>query len=151
MSRRHGRPSRIDDGGAWLRADVDRGEQMTPTELNRFFYILSGVLAGLSVLAVVLTIFRRSLEKRVSVLVAQNSNSLVGKRALVVSAIRPTRLGSIRPLGTQDEEAERAAARRGGDERFDVVYPAIADELISKGRVVRVTGGDATRYTVRSL
>ncbi len=125
---------------------------MTTSEVSNLFYIMSAVLAGLSLLAVLLTGFRRSLERRVSVLVAQNSNSLVGKRALVVSAIRPSRLGSIRPLGTQDEEAERAAARRRKDgERFDVVYPAVADEIISKGRVVRVTGGDATRYTVRSL
>ncbi len=125
---------------------------MTTSEVSNLFYIMSAVLAGLSLLAVLLTGFRRSLERRVSVLVAQNSNSLVGKRALVVSTIRPSRLGSIRPLGTQDEEAERAAARRRKDgERFDVVYPAVADEIISKGRVVRVTGGDATRYTVRSL
>ncbi|HHW93217.1 MAG TPA: hypothetical protein GX734_01810 [Clostridiaceae bacterium] len=124
---------------------------MTPAEVTRFLYILGGALVGLALLAVVLTVVRRSLEKRVRVLVAQNRNSLVGKRALVVSVIRPLRLGSIRPLGTPSEEADRALARRKKNQLHDVVYPATSDELISKGRVVRVTGGDANRYIVRSL
>lgn len=124
---------------------------MTPSDVSRYFYVLSGVLGGLAFFAVILTYVRRKLEKRVLELVAQNSDSLVGKRALVVSAIRPSRLGSIRPLGTQDEEADRASARKKGNLKHDIVYSAVSDELISKGRVVRVTGGDASRYIVRSL
>ncbi len=124
---------------------------MTPSEVMRFLYVLGGVLTALAVGAVALTVVRRALEKRVRELVAQNSDSLVGKRALVVSSIRPSRMGNIRPLGTQDEEADRATARRVDNPAVDRIFPAVSDELISKGRVVRVTGGDEKRYIVRAL
>lgn len=124
---------------------------MTPSEISRFIYLLGGILMGLALIVIVLIVIRRKLEKRVLELVAQNSDSLVGKRALVVSAIRPSKMGNIRPLGTQDEETDRAADPHKDEYILDIVYPAISDEIISKGRVVRVTGGDSNRYIVRAL
>ncbi|HNZ62838.1 MAG TPA: hypothetical protein PKH23_00700, partial [Bacillota bacterium] len=76
--------------------------------------------------------------------------SLVGKRALVMSVIRPSRTGSIRPLGTAEEEADRASRKSSYMDEL-AVYPAVSDQQISKGRVVRVTGGTARRYIVKPL
>jgi hypothetical protein len=124
---------------------------MTPSEISRLIYLLGGILLGLALIVAVLTVIRRRLEKRVRELVAQNRDSLVGKRALVVSAIRPSKMGNIRPLGTPVEETDRAADPQKDECIHDIVYPAISDEIISKGCVVRVTGGDSNRYIVRAL
>lgn len=123
---------------------------MTPSEISRLLYIFFSILAALAALAIILTVIRRVLEKKVRSSMAKNSDSLVGKRALVMSVIRPSRTGSIRPLGTAEEEADRASSKIDADDSL-VVYPAVSDQLISKGRVVRVTGGDANRYIVRPL
>lgn len=113
---------------------------MSSAELGRILIILLRALAVLAVLAAAAALARHLLEKRVRSSMQQHIGSLVGKRALVVSDLRAGRPGLIRPLDLPDRQ-----------EAPSVTYTATANQLISRGRVVRVTGGDADGYLVQPL
>ncbi len=122
---------------------------MTATEATRILTLLFESLGALGLLALLLYLLRIFLEKRARASIKRHSGSLVGKRAMVVNDLRPGLTGSIRLLGTPDEESERAI-RKDAQEDYES-FPALAEELISRGRVVRVTGGDPDGYLVRPL
>lgn len=122
---------------------------MTATEATRILTLLFESLGALGFLALLLYLLRIFLEKRARASIKRHSGSLVGKRAMVLNDLRPGLRGSIRLLGTPDEESERAI-RKDTQEDYES-FPALAEELISRGRVVRVTGGDEDGYLVRPL
>ncbi len=122
---------------------------MTATEATRILTLLFESLGALGLLALLLYLLRIFLEKRARASIKRHSGSLVGKRAMVLNDLRPGLRGSIRLLGTPDEESERAI-RKDAQEDYES-FPALAEELISRGRVVRVTGGDEDGYLVRPL
>ncbi len=123
---------------------------MTPVEAGKLLTSLFYLIASLGVLALGVALTRVYLEKRVRASMQSHVDSLVGKRAIVVSDLRAGRPGEIRPLGSTDEEADRASKADGAGPGL-ATYPAVSDQLISRGRVVRVTGGDDSGYLVRPL
>ena len=123
---------------------------MTAAEAGKYLLYLFEILVGLSVLALGLSIARRFLEKKVRRSMERHMDSLVGKRAMVISDLRAGQVGAIRPLGSPEEEKDRAAKKEEARDKLES-FPAVADELISRGRVVRGTGGDAYGYLVRPL
>ncbi|NLA81618.1 MAG: hypothetical protein GX849_02075 [Clostridiaceae bacterium] len=123
---------------------------MSTAEAGKLLTIVFQVLSILALLALSLFLVRYFLEKRVRASMVRHGDSLVGTRAMVITDLRPGRQGAIRPLGSSEEEAERAARKE--DDPGDLeTFPAVADQLISRGRVVRVTGGDEEGYWVRPL
>ncbi len=123
---------------------------MTPLEAGKLMTTLFYLIASLMALAAGVALTRRYLEKKVEASMQAHVGSLVGKRAMVVSDLRAGRPGEIRPLGSTEEEVERASKTDTNDPG-PASYPAVADQLISRGRVVRVTGGDDSGYLVRPL
>ncbi|NLA71487.1 MAG: hypothetical protein GX850_03525 [Clostridiaceae bacterium] len=123
---------------------------MTPAEIGKLLIILFQVLALIALIAFVVHVIRSLLEKRVRASMKRNSDSLVGKRAMVMTDLRPKQAGSIRPIGSSEDEAKRATQKEDSVAPFKT-YPAFAEQLISRGRVVRVTGGDPDGYLVRPL
>ncbi|NLZ66746.1 MAG: hypothetical protein GX910_03745 [Clostridiaceae bacterium] len=121
-----------------------------PSLISTAFRVLFTVLAVLSVGAVVLTIGHRFLKRRVQMSMQQHSDTLVGQKAMVVEDLRPRGIGSIRAMLTPEEEAARSMKREQADDPLKI-FPAVADQYISKGRIVRVTGGDRTMYRVRPI
>ncbi len=113
---------------------------MSTAELGRILIVLLRALAILAALAAAVILARRFLERRVRSAMAAHVGSLVGKRALVVSDLRAGRPGLIRLLESPDRKIDPEAT-----------FPAMANQLISRGRVVRVTGGDAEGYLVQPL
>jgi membrane-bound ClpP family serine protease len=97
-----------------------------------------------------LTIGHRFLKRRVQMSMQQHSDTLVGQKAMVVEDLRPRGIGSIRAMLTPEEEAARSMKREQADDPLKI-FPAVADQYISKGRIVRVTGGDRTMYRVRPI
>ena len=116
---------------------------MTPPELARLLGLSFQLLVLLSLLAASLTLLRHLTERRTVASMNRQHGKLVGKRALVVSDLRAGRVGLIRPL-------DRDPAKLETDEDTQT-FPAVSDQLISRGRVVRVTGGDAEGYLVRPI
>lgn len=123
---------------------------MTVAELTHVMVIVAEVLGTLALLAIIVWVGRRAVERNVRAAMAYDSDNLVGKRAIAVNDLRPKRIGSIRPYGSKEEEMRRATQADEQQETLPV-YPAVADELISSGRVVRVIGGDQNGYIVRPL
>ncbi len=123
---------------------------MTTAEAGKYLLYLFELVVGLAILALGLTIARRFLEQKVKRSMKRHQGSLVGKRAMVISDLRAGQVGMIRPLGSSEEEKNRASKQEDTREQMEL-FPAMADELISRGRVVRVTGGDADGYLVRPL
>lgn len=111
--------------------------------------LLSGLV--LFVTAGVLYVTRRMLERRAREDIRINDASLVGRRAIAVCDLHPNSEGRIRPLGTAAEEETLALS--GGNTRPEPnTYPAVSQQFVSKGRVVRVTGGDNRMgYRVRPI
>ncbi len=119
---------------------------MAWAETGRILITLFQILAALALISAGLTLARHLVEKRVRSAMGQNVGSLVGKRALVVSDLRAGRPGLIRALeltGRPHASLENTAP--------PATFPAKANQLISRGRVVRVTGGDAEGYLVQPL
>lgn len=123
---------------------------MNSAETGKWLMVLFQVLAFLALLALALFLIRSWLERRVRSSMEAHVDNLVGKRAMVVTDLRPGRPGAIRALLPPELEAERAA-RQDDDLQALETFPAVADQLISRGRVVRVTGGDREGYLVRPL
>lgn len=123
---------------------------MSTADTGKLLTIIFEVLSLLALLALGLFLARYFLEKKVRASMVRNVDSLVGKRAMVLSDLRPGRQGAIRPLGSAEEEALRASHNEEDLVELET-YPAVADQLISRGRVVRVTGGDEKGYLVRPL
>lgn len=121
-----------------------------PSLISTAFYVLFTVLAVLSISAVVLTVGHRFLKRRVEVSMQQHSDTLVGQKAMVVEDLRPRGVGSIRAMLTSEEESVRSMNREESEDPLET-FPAVADQYISKGRIVRVTGGDRTLYRVRPV
>ncbi len=121
-----------------------------PSLVSTAFYVLFTVFAVLSISAVVLTVGHRYLMRRVRVSMKQHSDTLVGQKAMVVEDLRPRGVGSIRAMLTPEEEAARSVNREQNDDPLET-FPAVADQYISKGRIVRVTGGDRTMYRVQPI
>ena len=123
---------------------------MTAAESARWLTTLFEILIGLALLALLVFLARQLTERKARRSMRRHDKTLVGKRAMVLGDLRPGQAGSIRPLGTAAEEAERAV-RSKDEQKDDESFPAMADQLISRGRVVRVTGGDEDGYLVRPL
>ncbi|NLA96182.1 MAG: hypothetical protein GX838_05000 [Clostridiaceae bacterium] len=124
---------------------------MSSVETGRILITLFQILAVLAALASALTLARHMVEKRVRSAMGRHMGSLVGKRALVVSDLRAGRPGLIRPLeSTTGRESGRSHASLE-NATPPATFPAMANQLISRGRVVRVTGGDPEGYLVQPL
>ncbi len=116
---------------------------MTPTELARLLGLSFQLLVLLGLLAASLTLVRQFTEKRTVASMNRQHGKLVGQRALVVSDLRAGRVGQIRPLDPDPAKLK--------SDRESQTFPAVSDQLISRGRVVRVTGGDSEGYLVRPI
>ncbi len=113
---------------------------------GKLLVILFQTLAGLTVLAGVVFLARYWTEKQARKAMSLHVGSLVGKRAMVVSDLRAGRPGRIRPMDAWVAEGDRTVT--GAESR---TFPALSDQLISRGRVVRVTGGSPEGYLVRPI
>jgi hypothetical protein len=123
---------------------------VSAAESGRTLIFLLQTLALLAVLTAAVALARYCIEKRVRASMLRHAGSLVGKRALVVSDLRAGIAGLIRPLGPEFDEKGAGPARTGNMPARGA-YPAISNQLISRGRVVRVTGGDEDGYLVQPL
>ncbi|HZK28813.1 MAG TPA: hypothetical protein VFD19_01185 [Clostridia bacterium] len=123
---------------------------MTPVEMGKLLTYLFQILIVIAVIALIIYVARRLLEHRARASMNRDRDSLVGKRAMVMTDLRPRQAGSIRSIGTPEDETKTATLQEESVKAFEI-YPAFADQLISRGRVVRVTGGDADGYLVRPL
>ena len=123
---------------------------MSIPELTLIVRIL---LLALLVLGLALFIFnraRRRMEHAAKQDIMKNDSTLIGLRAITVTELRPGTVGEIRTAFSPEEEDDIALS---GEEKIPSfkTYPAISAQYISKGRSVRVTGGNYELYRVRSV
>lgn len=123
---------------------------MSIPEISQLVRILMLALVILGLALFAFTWARRRIEAAAKEEIAKNDSTLIGLSAIAVTELRPNTVGEIRP--TLSAEKEDEIALTGEDKKASfTTFPAISSQYISKGRSVRVTGGDNELYRVRPM
>ena len=121
---------------------------MSIPEITLIVRILLLALVVLGLALFVLTRARRRVERVAKKEIIENDSTLIGLRAITVTELRPGTVGEIRPAFSPEKEDEIALSGEDKKSSFNT-FPAISSQYISKGRSVRVTGGNNELYRVR--
>lgn len=121
---------------------------MSIPEITLMVRILLLALVALGLALFVFSRLRRRVETIAKREIAENDSTLIGMRAIAVTELRPNSIGEIRPAFSAEKEDEIALSSEDKRASF-TTFPAISSQYISKGRSVRVTGGDNELYRVR--
>lgn len=121
---------------------------MSIPEISQIVRILLLALLALGLALFVFRWLRRKVESAAKNEIKKNDDTLVGMRAIAVTELRPNAIGQIRSALSSEKEDEIALG--GTDKSSFEVYPAISTQIISKGRSVRVIGGNNELYRVRA-
>ncbi len=122
---------------------------MSIPEITQIVRILLLALLILGLALFVLTRIRRRMEYAAKQDIIKNDSTLIGLRAITVTELRPGTIGEIRTAFSPEKEDEIALSSDEKKSSFKT-FPAISSQYISKGRSVRVTGGNKELYRVRS-
>ncbi|NLC26706.1 MAG: hypothetical protein GX777_08825 [Fastidiosipila sp.] len=121
---------------------------MSIPQINQLVRILMLALVVLGLALFVFRWVRKKTEAAAKKEIAENDSTLIGLRAIAVTELRPNTRGEIRSLLSAEKEDEIALTGEEKAQPFKT-FPAISSQYISKGRLVRVTGGDNELYRVR--
>ncbi|NLC88545.1 MAG: hypothetical protein GX681_00555 [Clostridiaceae bacterium] len=122
---------------------------MSILEITQIVRILLLALLILGLALFVFTRIRRRMEYAAKQDIIKNDSTLIGLRAITVTELRPGTIGEIRTAFSPEKENEIALSSDEKKSSFKT-FPAISSQYISKGRSVRVTGGNKELYRVRS-